>query len=263
MQDAKSEVTERAGLDGWCRTAIVVKTTTATCLDLVTEDGTLICRLNVTTVTKPAGEKEWANVDIIVNPAEEQYGRLLAWDNGRTVHDIEMKGNTVLATEINGFAKAFRPERTRDHWVICIGAHGGELFWSGECEEWVHNVGRASHYANREAALHNARCRIPRDDRRYAWLAKDWGWPDQREFLPAVTNDNAVGCRTCAECHGKLDDDENQWCHECSSTKMLVDLAVSLKPGPKAHTANGFQDAASDGFEGFDGDEHLGEVHDE
>lgn len=211
MKDSKTKVTERAGLDGWNRTAIIVDNDSARSIDLVTADGVLIARLNIT--AQP--NEEWANVDVIVNGKDGSTGRFLAWDNGRPVVDQELPGNTVFAVEVRGYAKAFRPERTKDRWVICIGDHGGNLFWSNEREEWVHHAGMASAYKDREDALHAARCRIPREDRQHAWLALSWGWPDQREFLPPADHPMAVGCRTCLTCHGQLEEDEHGFCDSC------------------------------------------------
>lgn len=228
MKDSKTKVTERAGLDGWCRTALIVDTDSARSIDLVTPDGTLICRLNI----HAQPQDEWANVDVIVNGKGGSTGRFLAWDNGRPVVDQELPGNTVFAVEVRGYAKAFRPERTKDRWVICIGAHGGNLFWSaerGDNGEWVHHAGMASAYRRREDALHAARCRIPREDRPYAWLCLSWGWPNEAEFLPPADHPLAVGSRTCANCHGKLSNKgDDQWCPVCSGSAVCRECGAPM-----------------------------------
>jgi hypothetical protein len=217
MKDGTTQTTTRPGLDGWERTAIILKDNgKAGSIDVVTEDGTLVCRLNISAIP----EKDWANVDIIVNPAEGQYGRLLAWDNGRPVHSIEMKGNSVLATELKGYAKAFRPKGTRDHYVLCIGCHGGEMFWNQESKQWTHHVGQANKARTLDAINWRWLTEVPAEDRFNVYAVKHWGWPDAETIIavkhgqgfrfPTPCSFCGAGDSTVCDCDDEADDCDDE-----------------------------------------------------
>lgn len=80
------------------RTAILMRKGTTTSLDVLREDGTLLCRLNISEFGSDTMYE--GNVDVIINPVT-QTARFGAWQNGVRVVDKETVAITAHSVAIN------------------------------------------------------------------------------------------------------------------------------------------------------------------
>lgn len=97
MTNAEAIVSTRED-KGSTRTAIILKKGGTTSLDILTHDGRLLCRLNISEFNTDTIYQ--GNVDVIVNPLEQSV-RFGAWQNGVRVVDKETIAIAAHSVAIN------------------------------------------------------------------------------------------------------------------------------------------------------------------
>jgi len=101
-KNALTKVTTREDPNGFCRTTIQTEKDKVHSLDVLTPEGELFCRLNITI---PANG-EWGNVDVIWNmkntPEEEKkVATVIAWYEGTPVLRKVLDKSSLVAVSID------------------------------------------------------------------------------------------------------------------------------------------------------------------
>lgn len=82
--------------DGFKRTALQLKESGTTSVDVLAPNGDVVCTLNIASKDKDAN---WANVDVCYG-ISNRTGRVLAWNDGRETLDFTAAGSSLIAVEI-------------------------------------------------------------------------------------------------------------------------------------------------------------------
>jgi hypothetical protein len=79
----------------YLRTAIVVAEDETESIDIITEDGEHVCRLNISAKQ----DLSWANIDVI-KVDEGKIMRAIGFANGRLIIDVQSEETVLMAVEI-------------------------------------------------------------------------------------------------------------------------------------------------------------------
>lgn len=88
---------------GFCRTALQLKKDEVASVDVLSSNGELMCRLNITSNE----DRDWGNVDVVLfsedTPKEERkVGTAKAWCQGKLVLAKRMPQCSLIAVDIKG-----------------------------------------------------------------------------------------------------------------------------------------------------------------